>query len=89
MTATVTGTIICFQQMKRIRLVQADHEWCFVPDIHNFYLVYMFPAGEYRLPREDGAHYQGVPHPRQPLGSVLQPVSRAHRHVHTGTAHVT
>lgn len=43
------------------------------------------PAGEYRLSREDGAHYQGVPHPRQPLGSVLQPVSRTHGNLHTGT----
>lgn len=44
-------------------------------------------AGEYRLSREDGAHYQGVPHPRQPLGSVLQPVSRTHGNLHTGTPH--
>lgn len=43
------------------------------------------PAGEYRLSREDGAHYQGVPHPSQPLGSVLQPVSRTHGNLHTGT----
>lgn len=43
------------------------------------------PTGEYRLSREDGAHYQGVPHPSQPLGSVLQPVSRTHGNLHTGT----
>lgn len=45
---------------------------------------YVFPAGEYRLSRKDGAHYQGVPHPCQPLGSVLQPVSRTYRNLHTG-----
>lgn len=45
---------------------------------------FVFPAGEYRLSRKDGAHYQGVPHPCQPLGSVLQPVSRTYRNLHTG-----
>lgn len=35
---------------------------------------------------EDGAHHQGVPHPGQPLGSVLQPVPRTHGDLHTGTA---
>lgn len=43
---------------------------------HIYTYIYMspchvFPVGEYRLSREDGAHYQGFPHPRQPLGSVL------------------
>lgn len=45
---------------------------------------YISPAGEYRLSRKDGAHNQGVPHPCQPLGSVLQPVSRTYRNLHTG-----
>lgn len=44
------------------------------------------PSGEYRLPGEDGAHYQSVAHPRQPLGPVLQPVPRARGDLHTGTA---
>ena len=44
----------------------------------------LLPPGEYRLPREDGAHHQGVPHPLQPVGLVLQLVSRTHRHMHTG-----
>lgn len=46
------------------------------------------PAGEHRLSGEDGAHHQGVPHPGQPLGSVLQPMPRTHGDLHTGTTHL-
>ncbi|KAG7454051.1 hypothetical protein JOB18_004626 [Solea senegalensis] len=46
-------------------------------------LCLMDPGGEHRLPREDGTHNQGVPHPCQPLGLVLQPVSRTHWNLHT------
>lgn len=61
------------------------YKWCFVFDT-CISTCYVFTVGEYRLSREDGAHYQGVPHPRQPLGSVLQPVSRTHGNLHTGTS---
>ena len=43
-------------------------------------------AGEHRLPREDGAHHEGVSHPQQSVGPGVQPLQREVRGLHTGTA---
>lgn len=45
--------------------------------------------GQHWVPREDGAHHQDLSYPRQPLGSVLQPLQGVHRHLHPGTRSFT